>query len=131
MTMPRKFNPVRSRFDILSRGNRRKRGEMNRNEQRWADALTSDENVYQWWYEPFSLRLSHPETGQPATLTPDFLVLLLDGTTYVDDVKSGGMDDKASIVRMKTAAELFPLWRFRLVKPRRKKDGGGWDISEV
>lgn len=131
MTMPRKFSPVRSRFDILSRGNRRKRGEMNRNEQRWADELTADVDVYQWWYEPFSLRLSHPETGQPATLTPDFLVLLLDGTTYVDDVKSGGMDDKASIVRMKTAAELFPLWRFRLVKPRRKKDGGGWDISEV
>lgn len=76
-------------------------------------------------------RLSHPPGGQPAKLTPDFLVLMTDGTTFVEDVKSGGLDDNAAIVRMKAAAELFPLWVFRLVRPIPKRDGGGWAWHEV
>lgn len=103
---------------------------MNKTEQAWSEVLTADDDVYRWWFEPFSLRLSHPDGGMPATYTPDFLVLLKDGSTYVDDVK-GGMVDNASVVRIKCAAELYPLWRFRLVTKQRKKDGGGFKIKEV
>lgn len=120
-----------TRFDILSRGLRRKRGEMNKTEQRYAEWLSADASVYKWWYEPGSLRLSSPTEGQPARYSPDFLVLMTNGDTYFDDVKSGGFDDNAAIVRIKCAAELYPLWKFRLVKPIAIKRGGGFSIVEV
>lgn len=120
------------RFRQLSRGLRRQRGEMNSTEKSYSELLTAEPSVYAWWFEPFSLRLSHPPAGQPATYTPDFLVLMMDGTTFVDDVKAAkGFDDKASIVRIKCAAEQFPLWRFRTVYKRKKKDGGGFERKEV
>lgn len=122
---------AKSRFDILSRGLRRERGVMNKTEERYAEFLSLDEGVYKWWFEPGSLRLSSPDTGQPARYSPDFLVLMTDGVTYFDDVKAGGFDDFAAIVRIKCAAELYPLWKFRLVKPVAKKHGGGFEIKEV
>ncbi len=127
---PTKRRP-QSRYAILSKGLRRKRGEMNRTETEYAarlDVLIAAGEIYRWWFEPFTLRLTHPEKGQPAKVTPDFLVLAADGTTYVDDVKGTGLDDPASAVRMKAAAELYPLWVFRIVKKQRKKDGGDFAI---
>lgn len=120
-----------NRFRILSRGLNRTRGEMNKTEQRYADWLSASEDVADWWFEPLTIRLSHPSEGQPAKYTPDFLVLMTDGRTFLDDVKSGGLDDNAAIVRIKCAAELYPLWVFRLVKPIARRDGGGFDIMEV
>lgn len=112
-----------TRFTILSRGLKRTRGEMNKVEKAWSEELTADPNVADWWFEPFTLRISHPEEGQPAKYTPDFLVLMTDGLTYVDDVKPpGNFDDNASIVRIKSCAELFPLWIFRIVKKKLKRD---------
>lgn len=123
-----------SRFDRLSRGRIAQRGEMNKTERRYADALDARiaaGEVARYWFEPFSLRLSNPPEGQPARYTPDFLVLMPDGETFVDDVKGSGLDDKASVVRAKCAAEMYPLWRFRIVKERTKKAGGGWKVSEL
>lgn len=120
-----------SRFDVLSRGLVRERGKMNATETEYAGLLKLDAQVCAWWFEPFSLRLSHPETGQPATYSPDFMVLHDDGTTFIDDVKSSGLDDPASIVRLKASAELYPLWRFRIAKKQRVRDGGGFKITEV
>lgn len=112
-----------SRFKILSRGLKRTRGEMNKVELAWSEELTANPNVADWWFEPFTLRISHPEEGQPAKYTPDFLVLMTDGLTYVDDVKPPGkFDDLASGVRIKACAELFPLWVFRIVKKKLKRD---------
>ena len=121
-----------SRYTILSRGLKRTRGEMNRAEKKYAESLGLDSEVFRFWFEPFSLRLSNPSKGQGARYTPDFMVLMNDGTTYIDDVKPpGNFDDNASIVRIKTAAEMFPLWRFRVVKAKRVKDGGGFNVREV
>lgn len=120
-----------NRFRTLSRGRITKRGERNKTEARYEETLAADGDVEKWWFEPLTLRLSHPETGQPAKFTPDFLVLMKDGTTYLDDVKGSGLDDNAAGVRIKTAAELYPLWRFRICKERRKRDGGGFEIREV
>lgn len=121
----------RNRFNFMSRGLRRERGTMNKLEAQYSEALTADPDVARWWFEPLSLRLSHPEKGQPARFSPDFLVLYNDGTTCLDDVKGGFADDYASGVRVKCAAELFPLWKFRTVKKRAKKRGGGWQIDEM
>ncbi len=128
------MRPGGSRFALLSKGLRRKRGEMNRTETEYAamlDVLIAAEEIARYWFEPFTLRLTHPEKGQPAKVTPDFLILAADGTTFVDDVKGTGLDDAAAIVRMKAAAELYPLWVFRIAKKRRKKDGGGFSVVEV
>lgn len=141
---PRYLNPPRggwkaakktgSRFAGLSRGRIAQRGEMNKTERRYADDLDARiaaGEITRYWFEPFSLRLSNPPGGQPARFTPDFLVLMPDGETFVDDVKGSGLDDNAAIVRAKCAAEMYPLWRFRIVKENRKKDGGGWTVKEL
>ena len=121
----------RNRYQILSRGLKAKRGVMNKTEAEWAAVLTQDPDVAQWWFEPLTLRLSHPREGQPARLTPDFMILLQSGITIFDDVKGTGLDDPASAVRMKAAAELFGLWKFRIVKKRTKSQGGGYDVREL
>lgn len=120
-----------SRFAGLSRGRIAQRGERNKTESRYELELLADPEIERFWFEPFTLRLSHPPSGQPAKYTPDFLVLMRDGTTYVDDVKGSGLDDPAAIVRIKCAAEQYPLWVFRLVKERLKREGGGFDVREV
>lgn len=121
-----------SRFKILSKGLNRKRGSMNKAEAAYAAWLVTDADVAGYWFEPFSLRLTRPPAGQPATYTPDFLVLMKDGTTFVDDVKSPrGFDDNAAIVRLKCAAEMYQLWRFRRIKALPANQGGGFHREEV
>ena len=122
------------RFQRLSKGRVTKRGEMNKTEAAYAQELEQSKlagKILDYWFEPMSLRLSHPPQGQPARYTPDFMVLCPDGLTVIQDVKGTGLDDYAAIVRLKCAAEQYPLWEFQLVKRRRKKDGGGWDVKEV
>lgn len=123
------------RFQRLSRGLCRTRGEMNKTETAYAaylDGLVQGGEIHSWKFEPLTLRISHPPAGQPAKYTPDFLIVASDGTTYLDDVKPpGNFSDNASIVRIKACAELFPWWVFRIAKQRRKQDGGGFEITEV
>jgi hypothetical protein len=120
------------RFTSLNKGLVRKRGEMNATESKYAHELEARRlvgEVADWWFEPFSLRLSAPPEGKGCSVSPDFMVLMPSGVVFVDDVKGSGPDNDASIVRMKFAAEMFPLWRFRIVK--QKKAGGGWVITEL
>lgn len=118
------------RYHLLNKGLRRKRGEMNATESRWAACLDVDQTVERYWFEPMTLRLSHPSSGQPATFTADFLVLRKDGVVCIDDVKSGGVDNEAAGVRIRAAAELFPLWVFRVVRPPKRK-ADNWTVTEV
>lgn len=124
-----------SRHKILSKGLRRQRGEMNRTEAAYAKHLAilqAAGEIAGYWFEPFSLRLSRPDAGQPARYTPDFMILAPDGTTWLDDCKNkSGVDDQAGIVRIKCAAEMYPLWIFRLVRPSSLRGSGGWEIVEV
>lgn len=127
------FRNNRSRFAGLSKGLVRTRGAMNKGEARYADVLTVAKargEIADFWFEPFSLRISATDAGQPARYTPDFLVLMPDGQTFVDDVKTAsGHDDPAALVRIKVAASLFSLWTFRIVRPAGKS--GGFDIVEI
>ena len=122
------------RFTTLSKGRVATRGEMNKTEKRYAaelDEMIRQQKLVRYWFEPFSLRLTKPPKGQPARYTPDFLLLYPDGRTVVVDVKGSGIDNDASIVRIKCAAEHFPLWEFWLVKQKTKRQGGGWRTLEV
>lgn len=105
---------------------------MNRGETRYSEYLAGLKlagEIAEFWFEPFSLRISSCDSGQPARYTPDFLVLMPDGRTYVDDVKTAsGFDDHAAIVRLKVAATQFSLWTFRTVRPTK---GGGFTITEI
>lgn len=123
------------RFSRLNVGLRRTRGEMNATETKYANELEARKQageIADWWFEPMSLRLSSPPEGQPCRVTVDFMVLMAaTGIVFMDDVKGTGVDNDASFVRMRFAAEQFPLWRFRIVKERTKKQGGGWEVREL
>lgn len=130
--MPRKFRRSGgSRFAGLSKGRIAERGVRNKTESEYERLLQADPDVAEIRFEPMTLRISHPPVGQPAKYTPDFLIVMVDGTTYIDDVKGSGPDDNASIVRVKAAAELFPFWIFRIAKKQRVRDGGGFKVTEV
>lgn len=124
-----------SRFRHLARGLNRKRGEMNRTEAAYAavlDGMKASGEVVAYWFEPASFRLSSPPEGQPARVTPDFMVLMASGEVWVVDCKtSSGFDDNAGIVRLKCGAESFPLFRWFVARQRLKRDGGGFELTEL
>lgn len=59
--------------------------------------------------------------------SPDFAVMLTDGTLEMHEVKGFWTDDAR--VKIKVAASLYPF-RFIAVTARAKKNGGGWDVEE-
>lgn len=80
------------------------------------------------WYafEGVKLRLA-----DNTFITVDFAVMRADCSLEMHDVKGAKAiyTDDAK-VKMKVAARFFPFV-FRVVFPRRVKDGGGWDVEEV
>lgn len=104
-------------------------GTMNATEAKYAaylGQLTLAGDVLWWKFEPVKLLLA-PQT----TLTPDFMVMLADGSLEMHDVKGAKAiyTDDAK-VKMKIAAQEYPFV-FRVVYPVKKADGGGWSIEVV
>lgn len=100
-------------------------GQMNAQEREYAGILDIGVNAGElagFYFERFTLKLA-----DDTRYTPDFMVVLADGTVRFDEVK-GFMEDDAW-VKFKVAAEMFPF-KFRLAKKRTKKDGGGWEIKD-
>lgn len=78
-----------------------------------------------WWaFDRIKLRLADKTYYEP-----DFLVVLADGTTQIHEVKGGHWEDDAR-VKIKVAAEQFPVWGFMAVTALPKKLGGGWKFEE-
>lgn len=75
--------------------------------------------IADWRYEPFRLILA-PRTSY----TPDFLVIHLNGSVEIIEVKGQRRDD--ALVKYKVAAAMFPWWIFSMVT--RKK--GLWSVIE-
>lgn len=63
--------------------------------------------------------------------TPDFAVMLVDRQMECHEVKGAAaiFQDDAK-VKSKIAAEAYPFV-FRICIPKTRKDGGGWEITEV
>lgn len=94
---------------------------MNKWEREWDERLRCDYLVGEiLWYsfEGIKLRLA-----DNTFYTPDFLVMLKDGTLEAHEVKGWMRDDAA--VKLKVAAEMFPL-KFVLIT----KEKGQWKREE-
>ncbi|WGR74320.1 MULTISPECIES: DUF1064 domain-containing protein [unclassified Bradyrhizobium] len=103
---------------------RLKTGEMNKTEAKYAEHLKSIEGTVIAWskFEAVKLRLA-----DNTFYTPDFAVMLLDGTMEMHEVKGFWEDDAR--VKIKVAASLYPF-RFKALKPIAAKRGGGWEVEE-
>ena len=115
---------MKRQFKTSARGVRRKPGEMNGLETRMTIMLNEAKHngrIAEYWFEGITLRLA-----ERTRYTPDFLVMLADGTLECWEVKGHWEDDAR--VKIKVAAELFPFV-FRAFKPKAKRDGGGWSME--
>lgn len=103
---------------------RLKTGQMNKTEAAYAQHLEARKAVGEvLWYrfEGIKLRLA-----DNTFYSPDFAVLLADGSLECHEVKGHWMDDAR--VKIKVAADQYPM-RFIAVKVRAKKHGGGWEVE--
>ena len=103
------------------------RGVPNKTEAAYRDQLEflrQSGLIHAYAFEALRLRLA-PATGY----TPDFLVITNHGEVELHEVK-GWMRDDAN-AKLKIAAELYPYFRFRLVRQTAKRDGGGWNVEDV
>ena len=108
---------------------------MNRLETAYAGQLALRQRAGEvcWWaFEPITLRLA-PRTSY----TPDFLVLLADGTIECVEVKALWSDGRVGYrddarVKLKLAAQWFgALFRFRAVAGRIRRGQADWPLEEV
>ena len=101
---------------------RRVVGQMNGTERAYSlllDSKVTAGNIAEWHYEALTLKLAYD-----TRYTPDFLVVLADGSVECHEVK-GWMREDAN-VKIKVAAQMFPF-TFRLARWRKKT----WQIDEV
>lgn len=100
---------------------RMKAGKMNKTEQAYAqrlEVLRRSGEVAWYKFEGIKLRLA-----DNTFYSPDFFVMLADGTLEVHEVKGHWTDDAR--VKIKVAAELYPF-RFIAIKAA----GGNWQTEE-
>lgn len=120
---------------MLAKGRKAQRGVMNGTEARFAERLQARKfggDLQAYEFEAIKLQVaSAGKDSKSAWYTPDFMVLEVDCTITLIEVKGSGIDDNASIVRLKSVAERYPYFRFLLVKERRKRDGGGFTEMEM
>ena len=76
------------------------------------------------WYRFEGLKL---RLADKTFYTPDFAVMIANGTLEMREVKGFWTDDAK--VKIKVAAAMYPF-RFIAVRPEAKKRGGGWKIEE-
>lgn len=114
--------------EVLARG-RLPAGVMNRTEASYAQHLKERQErgeILAFWFEAIKLKVAE----NACSYTPDFLVMLPDGTLELHEVK-GSMrifTDDAK-VKCKVCASTYPFPLF-VVFPRPKKEGGGWGFVE-
>jgi hypothetical protein len=104
-------------------------GEMNKTEKAYSELLERRRLVgqIQWFrFECVTLKLA-----DNTRYNPDFIVMLDNGEIEFHEVKGSlaFIQDDAR-VKIKVAASIFPF-RFVLVAPKAKKNGGGWEVKEI
>lgn len=118
------------RFFAKGRLTRRVPGAMSGTEKKYASQLEADKLagvIVSYRFEAVKLRLA-----DKTFYTPDFYVLMPDGSIELREVKGSwnAPNQDMSRVKIKVAAEQFPEFVFVAVVPRRVKDGGGWSREE-
>jgi len=105
-------------------GKRHVPGVMNATEQAYAAMLELRKlagDVIRWEFESMTFKIA-----PLCTFTPDFMVWMKDGTMELIDCKGQGPIDDKSIVKIKAAAEKFPMFVFVQEKKQSNRDGGGF-----
>lgn len=117
------------RFTQFARGrsgrDQRNKVGMNSTEEAYSEVLRTRQicGEIEWFmFEGVKLRLA-----DNTFYTPDFFVMLSDGTFEAHEVK--GFWENAARVKVKVAASLYPI-RFIAMKPNPKRAGGGWVMEE-
>lgn len=82
------------------------------------EAMLRTGEILMWRFEAMTLKLA-----DDTRYTPDFFVMLPDGTVRFEETKGFLRDD--ALVKIKVAATMFPF-SFVMLTVRPKKDGGGW-----
>lgn len=101
-------------------------GQMNKTEAAYADTLRLRQHageIAAFHFEAVTLKLA-----ADCRLTPDFMVILADGLVQFHEVK-GHFEEDAKI-KIKVAAQTFPF-AFVLVRAKAKRDGGGWEYTDM
>lgn len=104
------------------KGRRKKPGEMNKTEAEYAEILATRQHLGEilWYtYEGLTFKLA-----DDTRWTPDFCMMMADGTMEVHEVKGFWRD--GAKMKIKVAARLFPF-RFLAVRKRSRKEGGGFE----
>lgn len=99
---------------------------MNKTEAAWQENLEEMRKAgeVQWYgFEAITLKLAHH-----TRYTPDFVVLWENGAISMDEVKGFWRDDAR--VKIKVAARLFPMFRFRAIQ-RGKRGEPRWKLEEI
>jgi hypothetical protein len=116
------------RSDNTRYGKRHVPGVMNQTESAYAEILESRKlagEVIRWEFESMTFKLA-----EGCRYTPDFAVWLADETMEFVDCKGSGPMDEKSRVKVKCAAEKFPMFLFVIEQKQTKKNGGGWKREE-
>lgn len=105
---------------------RMKSGQMNRTEKAYAAFLEGEKHagwITAYWFEALKLKIAEGA----CFYTPDFLVLRPDGTLELHEVKGSlRIFQEDAKVKAKVCADMYPF-PVKVVWPRKKKDGGGWE----
>jgi hypothetical protein len=104
---------------------RLKPGAMNKGEAAYASYLEMRKHAGEvlWWrFEGLKLRLA-----DNTFYTPDFAVMTAECVIECHEVKGFWQDDARA--KIKIAADLYPF-RFKALKARAKKHGGGWEEED-
>lgn len=120
-----KLQAEQSRKQRVQALGRMKVGAMNKTESAYESLLEQRKNAGEvaWFkFEGLKFRLA-----DNTFYTPDFAVMLSDGRLQAHEVKGHWQDDARA--KIKIAADMYPI-EFIAVKPKAKKDGGGWEREE-
>lgn len=105
---------------------RMKSGQMNRTEKAYADWLEAEKHagrIMAYWFEHIKLKIADNACGY----TPDFMVMRADGVIELHEVKGSlRIFQEDAKVKAKVCADMYPF-PVKVVWPRKKKDGGGWE----
>jgi hypothetical protein len=104
---------------------RLKTGKMNKTEAAYSQFLETEKHLGSviWYrFEGMKFRLA-----DNTFYTPDFAVMLSSGEVEIHEVKGFWEDDAK--VKIKVAADLYPF-KFKAVKKKAQKHGGGWEVQE-
>lgn len=108
---------------------RLKSGQMNRTEKAYAAWLEAEKHagrVVSWWFESIKVKIAE----DVCWYSPDFLILRPDGTLELHEVKgSPAIFADDAKVKVKACATMYPF-AVKIVFPKPKKSGGGWDVWE-